>query len=79
MKEYEDILLLLLEEAENLKDLPDEKVLSTGLALEDEDGFKYTIEKVGTDNKGKRLYKVVGDKFKNVFDYNEIKKRFKRA
>lgn len=79
MKNYEAVLRLLLKESESLKNIPDETVLTTNLVLEDENGFKFEISKIGRNKKGKRLYKIRGENFSKIFDYNEIKKRFKRA
>ena len=74
---YRVMLEQLLEDA--IKKLPDEGVLKQGLGLMDEDGFKYTILKVGK-RKGSedKLYKLKCNRDIKIVDAKEIKK-YKRV
>jgi hypothetical protein len=74
---YRVMLEQLLEDA--IKNLPDEGVLKQGLGLMDEDGFKYTILKVGK-RKGSedKLYKLKCNRDIKIVDAKEIKK-YKRV
>ena len=74
---YRVMLEQLLEDA--IKDLPDEDVLRQGLGLMDEEGFKYTIVKVGTKKGSKeKLYKIKCNSDVKIIDAKEIKK-YKRV
>ncbi len=70
---YRMMLEQLLEDA--IKDLPDENVLRQGLGLVDEEGFKYTIIKVGK-RKGSddKLFKIKCNRDVKIIDSKEIKK-----
>lgn len=70
---YRVMLEQLLEDA--IKNLPDEDVLRHGLGLVDEEGFKYTIIKVGKEKGSeKKLFKIKCNNDVKIIDAKEIKK-----
>ena len=80
LKILEELLRESKDQSDDLDDLPDEDVISDGLLLKDENGFKLEITKVGKSKKtGKKLFKVEGDNYSKVVDYNTLKKEYKRA
>ena len=80
IKILEELLNESKDHSDELKDVPDEDVITDGLLLKDEDGFKLEITKVGKSRKtGKKLFKIEGDNYSKVIDYNTLKKNYKRA
>jgi hypothetical protein len=74
---YREILEQLLEDS--IKDLPDKHVLKSGLSVIDEDGFKYTIIKVGKKRDcDDKLFKIKCNNEIKIVDEKEIKK-YKRV
>lgn len=74
---YREILEQLLEDS--IKDLPDKHVLKRGLSVIDEDGFKYTIIKVGKKkDSSDKLFKIKCNNEIKIVDEKEIKK-YKRV
>ena len=79
-KILKELIIEAQEQSEELKDIPDEDVITDGLLLKDDDGFKLEITKVGKSAKsGKKLFKVEGDNYSKVVDYNTLKQNYRRA
>jgi|ETNvirenome_6_85_1030632.scaffolds.fasta_scaffold30286_4 hypothetical protein len=81
---YTKIIKILLSEAkdqkEELNDIPDEDVIADGLLLKDKNGFKLEITQIGKSKKtGKKLFKLKGDNYSKIIDYNTLKQNYKRA
>lgn len=80
LKILEELLRESKEQSDDLINLPDEDVITDGLLLKDENGFKLEITKIGKSKKtGKKLFKVEGDNYSKVVDYNTLKQEYKRA
>ncbi len=76
----QELLFESKDQPDDLEDIPDEDVISDGLLLKNKDGFKLEITKVGRSKKsGKKLFKIEGDNYSKVIDYNTLKKEYKRA